>query len=451
VSYKTYPEYKNSNNIWAGKIPIHWEIHKIKNLIFFQEGPGLRNWQFTDDGVRVICVTNITSNGIDFSNYEKFISEDEYKQTYSHFTVDQGDLLLSSSGNSWGKVAEYTDDETVILNTSTIRINKNPTSDYELKQPYIKWALQSEYIREQLGLMMTGSCQPNFGPTHLAKVSILMPTIKEQQQIANYLDKKTAKIDETIAKNERLIELLEEKRTALINQVVTKGLNPDVPMKDSGVEWIGEIPEHWDINNLNYAASDDNYSFVDGPFGSDLKNEEYVDEGIPIIQLNNIKVGFHDFSNERFITEEKYNQLKKHSIKPGHIVIAKMAEPVARGTIVSDKYEKYTIVADCIKLACNNKFSNRYVTYSLNSYIYHEAVQKATGTTRVRINLQEMKKLKLLIPPLEEQKEISDYLDIKISNINYTITKIKENINLLDEYKTSLIHHVVTGKIKVSD
>jgi len=128
-----------------------------------------------------------------------------------------------------------------------------------------------------------------------------------------------------------------------------------------------------------------------------------------------------------------------------------MAEPVARGTIVSDKYEKYTIVADCIKLACNNKFSNRYVTYSLNSYIYHEAVQKATGTTRVRINLQEMKKLKLLIPPLEEQKEISDYLDIKISNINYTITKIKENINLLDEYKTSLIHHVVTGKIKVSD
>jgi len=248
-----------------------------------------------------------------------------------------------------------------------------------------------------------------------------------------------------------LIELLEEKRTALINQVVTKGLNPDVPMKDSGVEWIGEIPEHWDINNLNYAASDDNYSFVDGPFGSDLKNEEYVDEGIPIIQLNNIKVGFHDFSNERFITEEKYNQLKKHSIKPGHIVIAKMAEPVARGTIVSDKYEKYTIVADCIKLACNNKFSNRYVTYSLNSYIYHEAVQKATGTTRVRINLQEMKKLKLLIPPLEEQKEISDYLDIKISNINYTITKIKENINLLDEYKTSLIHHVVTGKIKVSD
>lgn len=212
---------KDSGIDWIDKIPEHWDVHKIKNLIFFQEGPGLRNWQFTDEGIRVICVTNITEKGIDFSKYEKFISEEEYNQIYKHFTVNTGDLLLSSSGNSWGKVAEYTDDETVILNTSTIRINKNPSSDYELKQPFIKWALQSDYIREQLGLMMTGSCQPNFGPTHLAKVLIALPTPKEQDKIANILNNKINKINETISKIHENIQLLEEYKTSLIHHCVT--------------------------------------------------------------------------------------------------------------------------------------------------------------------------------------------------------------------------------------
>ena len=99
MSYKSYEEYKDSNIEWIGEIPEHWDVRKMKNLIFFQEGPGLRNWQFTDDGIKVICVTNITEEGIDFSNYKKFISEEEYKQIYQHFTVNKGDLLLSSSGN----------------------------------------------------------------------------------------------------------------------------------------------------------------------------------------------------------------------------------------------------------------------------------------------------------------------------------------------------------------
>ena len=212
---------KNSTIKWIDKIPEHWDIHKIKNLIFFQEGPGLRNWQFTDNGIRVICVTNITERGIDFSKYEKFISEDEYHQMYNHFTVNKGDLLLSSSGNSWGKVAEYVSDETVILNTSTIRINKNRSSDYELNQPFIKWLLQSDYVREQLGLMMTGSCQPNFGPTHLAKVLIALPTPSEQKLIANYLDKEISNINNTIDVIKENIALLEEYKRSLIYHVIT--------------------------------------------------------------------------------------------------------------------------------------------------------------------------------------------------------------------------------------
>ena len=213
---------KDSGIEWIGQIPKHWEIRKMKNLIFFQEGPGLRNWQFTDEGIRVICVTNITEKGIDFSNYEKFISKEEYKQIYQHFTVNKGDLLLSSSGNSWGKVAEYIDDEIVILNTSTIRINENKKLGNVLNQSFIKWSLQSEAVREQLGLMMTGSCQPNFGPTHLAKVLLTYPpSKKEQKEISDYLDKKINEINNIVEKVEDGIKLLEEYKTSLIHNAVT--------------------------------------------------------------------------------------------------------------------------------------------------------------------------------------------------------------------------------------
>jgi len=240
--YKAYTEYKDSGVEWLGEVPPHWVVTKLGQLAFMQEGPGLRNWQFKDQGTRVICVTNITEQGIDFSKLEKFISNEEYASSYRHFTVKNGDILLSSSGNSWGKVAEYISDETVILNTSTIRLNQ--LEHKRLRLNYIQYFLASEACREQLGVAMTGSCQPNFGPTHLKEIKTPIPTDSEQQKIANFLDHETAKIDAPIREQERLIELLQEKRQAVISNAVTKGLDPDVPMKDSGVEWLGELPAH---------------------------------------------------------------------------------------------------------------------------------------------------------------------------------------------------------------
>jgi len=213
------PPLKPSALDWLGDIPAHWEVRKFSRCAFFQEGPGLRNWQFTQDGIRVICVTNITEAGISFANYEKFISEEEYESTYRHFTVAKGDLLLSSSGNSWGKVATFDADEVAILNTSTIRVNEN--SQRTVIRSLIGWLLTSEGTREQLGLFMTGSCQPNFGPSHLARVWICVPPLPEQAAIAAYLDSETAKLDALVAKVEAAIERLQEYRTALITAAVT--------------------------------------------------------------------------------------------------------------------------------------------------------------------------------------------------------------------------------------
>jgi type I restriction enzyme, S subunit len=211
-------EMKDSGVEWIGEIPRGWVSTKFNRFVFFQEGPGLRTYQFTESGTKVICVTNITESGIDFS-YEKFISTEEYLEKYQHFTVVKGDLLLSSSGNSWGKVSEYVGDEKVMLNTSTIRLN---TLDEELlSKNLITHLLKSDLVRKQLEILMTGSCQPNFGPSHLNQLIIPIPPLSEQMEIVHYLDKETELIDKTVSIEERKIELLKEYKQSLISEVIT--------------------------------------------------------------------------------------------------------------------------------------------------------------------------------------------------------------------------------------
>jgi type I restriction enzyme S subunit len=209
---------KDSGIEWLGQIPTTWIANKLGRTSFMQEGPGLRHWQFTGEGTRVICVTNITEYGIDFSRLEKFISNDEYNSIYSHFTVQRGDILLSSSGNSWGKVAIYDGSERVILNTSTIRLNESEGSP--LNRDFLALMLQSDTVREQLGLAMTGSCQPNFGPTHLKGVMVAVPPRGEQAAIIAFVIREIEKIDALTAKANSAIDLLQERRTTLISAAV---------------------------------------------------------------------------------------------------------------------------------------------------------------------------------------------------------------------------------------
>ena len=210
---------KDSGVEWLGEVPAHWKVMKFGLCAFLQEGPGLRTWQFQEEGVRVICVTNITNKGIDFSLLEKFISKQEYLSSYQHFTVNSGDLLVSSSGNSWGKVARYSDEEKVILNTSTIRISE--LSDKKISTEFIELFLQSDACKEQLGLAMTGSCQPNFGPTHLNEVKTMVPPMSEQLEISKFIKKKIQQFENPLNACEQAISLMQERRTALISAAVT--------------------------------------------------------------------------------------------------------------------------------------------------------------------------------------------------------------------------------------
>jgi type I restriction enzyme S subunit len=438
--WKTYPDYKDSGVEWLGEIPAHWDVNKFKRVAFYQEGPGLRNWQFTDNGIRVICVTNITENGIDFSRYSKFISFDEYIQTYKHFTVEKGDILLSSSGNSWGKVAEYSVDEKAILNTSTIRINENES--HIIDRLFLKCILKVDNLREQLSILMTGSCQPNFGPSHLAKTVVPVPPLPEQRSIASFLDRKTAHIDILISKKERLITLLQEKRAALISHTVTKGLDPDVPMKDSGVEWLGEIPAHWIVTLLKRAF----YVQLGKMLQSTQTSEEDTLE--PYLRAANIFWNGVDISDVKKMWFSPYE--KDHYLLRNDDLLISEGGDVGRSALWKGDIE-YCYIQNAINRVRSREINSTQFLYywiyvlKFNGYID----MLCNKATIAHFTAEKVEKIHIILPPSTEQRSIFAFLDCETAKLDDLTAKIQEAIEKLQEYRTALISAAITGKIDV--
>ncbi|HCG5913267.1 TPA: restriction endonuclease subunit S [Vibrio parahaemolyticus] len=207
-----------------------------------------------------------------------------------------------------------------------------------------------------------------------------------------------------------------------------------------------ELPEHWDEKRLGYLASNEKNAFVDGPFGSDLKTNDYKEDGIPLIQLNNIRDGKHVLRNFKYVTEQKKNELSRHIARPRDIVLAKMAEPVARSAIVSGQFDEYVIVADCVKMTPDSqKIDLNFLNWAINSEVVKtQAELVSTGTTRIRISLGELKKLKVPYPSHGEQTQIANFLDHETAKIDTLIEKQQQLIKLLKEKRQAVISHAVT-------
>lgn len=211
-------------------------------------------------------------------------------------------------------------------------------------------------------------------------------------------------------------------------------------------DFQAKLPVNWEEKALGYLAEQSRTAFVDGPFGSDLKTSDYKDAGVPLIQLNNIRDNKHIMQNMKFVSDEKKQQLIRHIAFPGDVVIAKMADPVARAAIVCDQYDEYIIVADCVKLTPDLSLVDLdFLVWAINSDVVRfNAELVSTGTTRIRINLGELKKLKIPYPSLQEQKFIAAFLDHETAKIDTLIDKQQQLIKLLKEKRQAVISHAVT-------
>jgi len=403
TSYKKYPKYKDSNVAWLGEIPEHWISVKFKQVL--EEKKKKTNLSLN-------C-GSISFGTVVYKDNEKIPAET--KASYQE--VLKGEFLINPLNLNFDLKSLRTALSTldVVVSTGYIVLkHKSNINPY-----YLRWLLYQFDVAHMKTLGAGVRQTVNF--TNIGNEYFFIPPLQEQQAIANYLDKATAKIDTLIQKQEKLIELLKEKRQALISHAVTKELNPDAKMKDSGIEWLGEIPEHWILCKLKYYGI-----YKSGDF---ISADKISKKGIyPVLGGNGLR-GYSDTFN-----------LKGH-----YVIIGRQGALCGNINYSQGKFwaTEHAIVVHN-KKNINVKWLGALLdTMNLNQY--------SVSAAQPGLAVENITNLKAILPPLSEQKEIAQYLDDKTSKIDNLITKATKAIDLLKEKRTALISATVTGKIDVRE
>ena len=440
---KRYPEYKESNVAWIEKIPKHWKKSRFKyeSLVPVQYGLNINSNLYAEQGIRFIRTTDITDDG-------ELIDKGVYLETEAVekiYLTQPNDFLISRSG-TLGRTYLHQSDEKHTYGGYLVRFNFG----CPIKSRFIFYFTKSQSFEHWIALNTIQSTIGNVNGQKYSNLEIFLPSFTEQRRIVNFLNHKTGQIDELIRIKERQIELLQEQRTALINQVVTKGLNPNVAMKPSGVEWIGEIPGHWEAIPIKHTLQTAKDSIRAGPFGSSLKSHEFQDKGIRV--YNQQSVYNEDFSkSDVFISEEKFNELRSFIVHPKDVLVTSRGT-IGKMTIVPQNGEIGVLHPCLIRLRLNeNKLIPKYLWWYVNhSSFFIESVKIASNSTTIEVIYTEtLSSVKIPIPTMKEQLEIVEFLNVKIPIIDTITSDEQKKIELLKEYRQSLISEAVTGKIDV--
>ncbi len=412
MKYKKYPSYKDIGVVWLGEIPELWDARRLG--FYFDE----RREKVSD---KVFSPLSVTKNGIvpQLENAAKSDDGDNRKK------VCKGDFVINSRSDRKGSSGLSALNGSVSLINTVIQpknINENYIHYLLKSQPF-----QEEYYRYGKGIV-ADLWSTNY--SEMKNIIICSPTLEEQQQMAIFLDKATAKIDTLIEKQTKLIELLKEKRQAVISHAVTKGINPNVPMKDSGVEWLGEIPEHWEAKKLKFVLKL-------------LNKKEKISNQI-IIALENIESW-----SGKYIESESNYQGDDVAFCVGDILFGKLRPYLAKVFLCSFDGIAF---GDLLAYRPTKDYASKYGFYSLISEDFIKIVDSSTyGTKMPRASSEFLSEMRLTVPPLKEQQQIVNYLDEKTLKIDTLIEKSKKSIELLKEKRAALISAAVTGKIDVRE
>lgn len=323
------------------------------------------------------------------------------------------------------------------LSATLVLIKPQNTVDSQ----FLFYALDSDPVKSQCDLESTGSTRQALGIQQIRRFDIPFTSLDRQRSIARFLDRKTAAIDTLIAKKQRLIQLLEKKRTALINQAVTKGLNPSAPMKDSGITWIGEIPEHWGIVLLKRVA---NVRYGLGQPPPEIKN------GLPLIRATNVKSGSISEQNMIYVDTNEVQKRRNATLVAGEIIVVRSGAYTGDSAIIPPKYEG--AIAGYDMVATIKKGFSSFIAWQLLSkqVRYFQFAINQLRAAQSHLNAEELNETILCFPPVEEQKKINLYLRAKTDQIDTLISRTQSSIEKLQEYRRSLITAAVTGKLDVA-
>ncbi|UAA37730.1 restriction endonuclease subunit S [Paraneptunicella aestuarii] len=433
--YKAYPEYKDSDVEWLEKLPTHWGSKALKFLCSYNDEVISETTDY-DTEIEYVDIGSVSAVEGIFKTEKIAFGKSPSR---ARRIVRDGDVIVSTVRTYLEAIAPIVKPpENMIVSTGFAVIRPNN----QIEKRFAAYCLRAKgFIREVVSRSV-GISYPAINASELVKINVPNLPYQEQQKIANFLDHETAKIDTLIAKQEKLIELLKEKRQAVISHAVTKGLNPDAPMKDSGVEWLGEVPEHWEIAPIKYLI-----------------------ELTP--KKSQMKAKYSDFCN--FVPMEKLKQdilildeqRKISSVYDGYtyfenedILMAKVTPcfenknmVVARGLLNGIGFGSSEIYV----LRCNRKVLNDFLYYRLQEdsfmNIATAAMTGAGGLKRVPADV--ITNYQVALPPIKEQIEITQDLKNKLGSFDVLMDKACGGIELMKERKTALISAAVTGKIDV--
>lgn len=430
-----YDNYKDSGIEWIGEIPEHWKISRIKFYLDYQKGKNPKELKFIETEETEVYLAMDYLRG----NPKQMLYVEDVE---SYVKVDDNEILLLWDGSNAG---EFVLSKKGILSSTMAVLNlKNIQKNFSWY--YFK------HFEPQLKESTIGMGVPHVNGEELKNGLIAIPPPEEQTAIANYLDRKTTEIDELIADKKRLLELYEEEKTAIINQAVTKGINPDVPLKDSGIEWLGEIPEHWGVKKIKHLLKKKKGALKTGPFGSQLKTSDLDDNGEYKVYTQRNVLDNDFIKGEDRIDEKKFLTLKDFLVEDGDILFT------SRGTIgkcnVLPSEAEAGILHPCLiriqidrELVCEEWILN----YANNSSYFLDNVKFESNSTIIDVIYGgTLKEIVLPLAPLEEQQSIVAYIETECALIDAKTENTKKLIDLLTEYRTVLISEVVTGKIEVT-
>lgn len=446
MSFPRYPEYKDSGVEWLGEVPGHWQVLPIRTVAKLESGhtPSRSRpdyWENCDVPWFTLADVWQIREGADYVF--------QTKESVSEVGLANSSARLLPAG-------------TVILSrTASVGFSAIMGLAMATTQDFANWVCGSrvlpKYLLHTFRAMGMEFERLKFGSTHntiympdIAAFRFALPSIEEQSAIVTFVDREVAKIDALVAEQQSLIALLKEKRQALISHAVTKGLDPDVPMKDSGVAWLGEVPAQWVVLALSRIATER----CDGPFGSGIKSEHYTDSGALVVRLQNIRSnGFH-VGEPVFLELEYFEQeLKRHEVVPGDVLIAGLGDEnnvVGRACVAPAGISPALVKADCFRFRLDGGVvAAAFVAAQLNVSAVADAGRLANGSTRSRIPLSVMATRVIALPPLAEQVEIVAFVERERAAIDELVSEAETTIALLQERRTALISAAVTGKIDV--
>ena len=430
--YETYPEYKDSGVEWFGNIPKGWKVGPVRSVLKERVE---KNTKLVSDNIlsvmKDVGVIRYADKG-DIGNKSSDRPE-HYK------IVHAGDIVVNSMNLVIGSVGQSRE----LGVTSSVYIIYYPKNQ-ETSSDYYHYLFRDKSWQKTLGRRLGKGImelRESIKPYDLRLELVPIPSLSEQNKIVGYLDEKTSLIDQTISKKQKLIELLREKRTAVINRAVTKGLDLDVEMVESGVEWIGKIPKGWKMRKLFHL-----FETIGSGTTPDEKYLTDKDEGIPWVNTGDLTDYYMEIPSKRVVPEaiREISTLKVFS--KNSVVIAMYGATI--GKLGIPKFNFCTNQACCVLENPVSEVSEKFIYFWLlgnKKYI----IELGVGGGQPNINKDIVKSLKISLPTLGDQLKIVDYLELKIDNYNKSIKQVEKSIELLQEFKSSLISNVVTGKIKI--